>query len=113
MNNEDAIDIEDLEAFIDGLQVSFDSLDRAKSSDSRGMQAQMAKAISQLREKKLDRIKPLPKLLGHVTKEDLKQYFLNQLKELKQILESNNYNTRKKFQLVMQITKLRAKVNNF
>lgn len=109
----DQVDIEDLQAFIDGLKVSFDSLELSKSTDSQGMQAQMAKAISQLREKKLDKITPLPKLLGHVTKEDLKKYFLKQLKELKEILESNNYNSNKKFELVMQITKLREKINNF
>jgi len=109
----DQVEIEDLQAFIDGLKVSFDSLELSEPTDSQGMQAQMAKAISQLREKKLDKIKPLPKLLGHVTKKDLKNYFLKQLKELKEILESNNYNSNKKFELVMQITKLREKINNF
>ncbi|MBD3214954.1 MAG: hypothetical protein GF311_20250 [Candidatus Lokiarchaeota archaeon] len=109
----DQVEIEDLQAFIDGLQVSFDSLELSESTDSKGIQAQMAKAISQLREKKLDKIKPLPKLLGHVTKEDLKNYFIKQLNDLRDILETNNYNKRKKFQLVMQITQLREKVNNF
>ncbi|TXT65751.1 MAG: hypothetical protein BAJALOKI3v1_70053 [Promethearchaeota archaeon] len=109
----DQVEIEDLQAFIDGLQVSFDSLELNESTDSKGIQAQMAKAISQLREKKLDKIKPLPKLLGHVTKEDLKNYFIKQLNDLRDILETNNYNKRKKFQLVMQITQLREKVNNF
>lgn len=110
---EDQVDIEDLQAFIDGLQHSFDSLEYTNNKQANSMQAQMAKAISQLREKKLDKIKPIPKLLGHVTKDDLKNYFLKQLNELRDILESNKYNKHRKFELVMQITKLREKVNNF
>ena len=109
----DTVDIADLEAFIDGLKVSFDSLEHIASSNSKGVQAEVAKAISQLRSKKLDKIEPLPKLLGHVTKEDLKNLFLNRLEKLKIILESNNYPFARKFDLVMKIAKLRAKVNIF
>ncbi|MBD3196978.1 MAG: hypothetical protein GF317_18135 [Candidatus Lokiarchaeota archaeon] len=110
---DDQVDIKDLEAFMQGLQVSFDSLEQAQIDDSKGIQAQMAKAISQLREKKVAKIKPMPKLLGHVTKEDLKKFFLNQLEDLKALLESNNFNNNRKFDLVMKITQLREKVNSF
>ena len=51
-----SVDIEDFEAFINGLKVSFDSLEHVKSNNSKGIQAQMAKAISLLREKRLDKI---------------------------------------------------------
>ncbi|MBY8982564.1 MAG: hypothetical protein KGD57_06430 [Candidatus Lokiarchaeota archaeon] len=109
----DPVDIEDLEAFINGLKVSFDSLEHIQEDNSLGIQAQVAKAISQLRAKRLDKIDPLPKLLGHVTKDDLKNLFLNRLEKLKFILESNNYPFSRKFDLVMKIAKLREKVNNF
>ena len=109
----DPIDIEDLEAFINGLKVSFDSLEHIHESNSQGVQAQVAKAISQLRAKKLNKIEPLPKLLGHVTKDDLKNLFLNRLEKLNFILESNNYPENRKFDLVMKIVKLREKVNTF
>ncbi|MBY9006550.1 MAG: hypothetical protein KGD63_07305 [Candidatus Lokiarchaeota archaeon] len=109
----DPINIEDLEAFINGLKVSFDSLEHIQTNNSQGVQAQVAKAISQLRAKKLDKIEPLPRLLGHITKEDLKNLFLNRLEKLKYILESNNYPKSRKFNLVMKIVKLREKVNSF
>ena len=109
----DPVDIEDLEAFINGLKVSFDTLEHIQKDNSQGIQAQVAKAISQLRAKKLDKIEPLPKLLGHVTKEDLKNLFLNRLEKLKFILESNNYPKTRKFDLIMKIVKLKEKVNSF
>jgi len=109
----DPIDIKDLESFIDGLKYSFDSLQGIESNDTKGMQARLAKAISQLREKKLDRIPPIPRFLGVVTKEDLKNFFLDQLKYLTDLLESSEYSEHKKFKLVLKITKLREKINNF
>ncbi|TXT56293.1 MAG: hypothetical protein BAJALOKI2v1_590016 [Promethearchaeota archaeon] len=110
---DDPIEITDLEAFIEGLKTSFDSLEDAEPKTSQGFQAQLAKAISELRLKKMARTEKIPKHLGHVTKEDLKNFFLNELQYLKGLLESNDFNNRKKFELVMKITKLREKINNF
>ena len=107
------VDIRDIESFIDGLKLSFDSLDQIDSNDSKGFQAQLAKAISELRIKKVAHTKPLPKMLGHVTKKDLKNYLLEELNNLKEILENNKYNRRRRFELVMKITQLREKVNRF
>ncbi|MEJ2248794.1 MAG: hypothetical protein P8Y70_05215 [Candidatus Lokiarchaeota archaeon] len=107
------VDINDIEAFIDGLKVSFDSLDQIEPNNSKGFQAQLAKAISELRLKRVSHIEPLPKMLGHITKEDLKEFFLEELNQLKTLLEENNYHHRKRFELVMKITKLREKINNF
>jgi hypothetical protein len=110
---DDPIEITDLEAFIEGLKTSFDSLEDAEPNSSQGFQAQLAKAISKLRLKKMARTEKMPEHLGHVTKADLKQFFLNELKYLNQLLESNEFNNRKKFELVMKIAKLREKINNF
>ncbi|TXT62655.1 MAG: hypothetical protein BAJALOKI1v1_880004 [Promethearchaeota archaeon] len=109
----DPIDIKDLESFIDGLRQSFDCLEELETDGLKGMQAKLAKAISQLREKKLDKIPPIPKFLGVVTKEDLKNFFLEQLNYLKEVLESSEYSENDKFKLVMKMTKLREKVNKF
>ena len=109
----DPIDIKDLESFIDGLRLSFDSLEEIETEGAKGIQAKLAKAISKLREKKLDRIPSMPKLLGVVTKEDLKNFFLEQLNYLKEVLESSEYTENQKFKLVMKMTKLREKVNKF
>jgi hypothetical protein len=107
------VDIRDIEAFIDGLKVSFDSLEKIETNDSKGFQAQLAKAISELRLKKVAHTEPLPKMLGHVTKDDLKAFFLKELEDLKALLENNAYKPRRKFKLVMQITQLREKINRF
>ena len=45
-------DIEDIEAFIKGLKDTFDSLDEKDLKNSKGLQVQLAKAISLLRQKK-------------------------------------------------------------
>lgn len=100
------IDIEDIEAFIDGLKKSFDSLDQVDSYQ--GFQMQLAKAISSLREKKVSKIEPLPKSIKPF---DLKDYLLKKLEDLKLVLESDDIKNSKKFNLVMEIAKLREKLN--
>jgi hypothetical protein len=106
---EDQIDIEDLESFIDGLKVSLDTLDGIDPDKSKGFQAQLAKTISDLRVKKSSKVEPLPKYIGHVTKEDIKNFLIKELEELRDLLESEEYTPfpRRKFNLVMKITKLR------
>ena len=103
------IDIKDLEAFIDGLKISLDMLDGVEPSKSKGFQAQLAKAISDLRVKRVQQFEPLPKLLGNVTNEDIKNYLLKELDQLKQYLDTQEYPHRK-FELVMKIAKLRAEI---
>ena len=100
------IEVEDIESFIDGLKKSFDSLDEIKTHQ--GFQMQLARAISSLREKKVSKIEPLPKFIGSI---DMKEYLLNKLEDLKSILETDEIKSSKKFNLVMEIAKLREKLN--
>ncbi len=108
----DKIDIEDLEAFIDGLKISFDMLGDVDKLESQGFQSQLAKAISKLRLKKMDKIEPLPKLLGHYSPMKLKKYLLDKLKELNHVLETGDFGPNRKFKLVMKIAQLRARITS-
>ena len=108
----DKVDIEDLEAFIDGLKHSFDTLEDIDPTQSKGFQAQLAKAISDLRIKRAAKIEPLPKHIGQFTKEDLKNLLLKELESLQNDLDSSDYNWRKKFELVKKIALIREQVNN-
>jgi len=100
------IDVEDIEAFIDGLKKSFDNLDEIVPHQ--GFQMQLAKAISSLREKKVSKIETLPKFIGPI---DMKEFLLKKLEELKNILETDDIKSSKKFNLVMEIAKLRERLN--
>lgn len=104
--NDEHLEIGDIEDFIDGLKKSFDSLDEIESH--RGFQMQLAKVISSLREKKVSKIEPLPKIIGTV---DMKDYLLKKLEDLKSVLESDDIRSSKKFNLVLEIAKLREKLN--
>ena len=108
----DTVEIEDLEAFIDGLTTSMDTLGDIDPSKARGFQAQLAKAISDLRLKRAAKIEPLPEHIGHFTKEDLKNYLLKELITLQDHLDSSDYNRRKKFELVKKIALLREQINS-
>lgn len=108
----DKVDIADLEAFISGLQDSFDTLGNLDPSKARGFQAQLAKAISDLRLKRAAKIEPIPKHIGHFSEEDLKKMLLQELETLKDHLDSSDYNRRRKFELVMKITRLRDQINH-
>jgi hypothetical protein len=108
----DKIDIEDLEAFISGLKHSFDTLEDIDPVQSKGFQAQLAKAISDLRIKRAAKIEPLPKHIGQLSKEDLKNLMLKELESLQNDLETSEYNWRKKFELVKKIVLVREQVNN-
>lgn len=99
------IDIEDIEAFIDGLKKSFDVLDEI--DPHQGFQMQLARAISSLREKKVSKMEPLPKTIGPV---DMRKYLLRKLKDLKHKIEKDDVESSKKFKLVMEIAKLREKL---
>ncbi|MFW9973352.1 MAG: hypothetical protein ACFFDF_24420 [Candidatus Odinarchaeota archaeon] len=108
----DKVDIEDLEAFINGLQHSFDTLQDIDPTQSKGFQAQLAKAISDLRLKRTAKFEPLPKHIGQFTKDNLKNLLLKELESLQNDLETYEYNWRQKFELVKKIALLREQVNN-
>jgi len=108
--SDNKIDISDLESFIDGLKTSLDMLDGADPSQSKGFQASLAKTISTLRIKRTEKFKPLPKILGNVTKEDIKNYLLKELEQLMEYLDNQKY-PRGKFDLVKKIVHLRAEIN--
>ncbi|KKK43223.1 MAG: hypothetical protein Lokiarch_28870 [Candidatus Lokiarchaeum sp. GC14_75] len=109
---DDKVDIEDLEAFIDGLKTSLDTLGDIDPQQSKGFQAQLAKAISDLRLKRKAKIEPLPKRIGHLTNEDLKIILLKELESLQDHLDTSDYNRRKKFEVVMKITRIREQINS-
>ena len=108
----DTIEIEDLEAFIDGLTTSLDTLGDLDPTKARGFQAQLAKAISDLRLKRAAKIEPTPEHIGHFTKADLKKYLLKELETLQNHLDSTDYNRRKKFELVKKIALIREQINS-
>ncbi|MGQ4876096.1 MAG: hypothetical protein ACP6IY_18680 [Promethearchaeia archaeon] len=107
----DPIDIEDLEAFIEGLKVSFDSLGEADPLESKGFQSQLARAISMLRLKKQEKIKSKPEFIPQMNKDELKNFLLNKLEFLKTLLKDYELYPSRKFRLVMQITKLRERIS--
>lgn len=108
----DTVDIEDLEAFITGLKHSFDTLEDIDPTQSKGFQAQLAKAISDLRIKRAAKFEPLPRHIGQFNKEGLKNMLLKELESLQNDLETSDYNWRKKFELVKKIALVREQVNN-
>ena len=105
------IDIKDLESFIDGLKISMDMLDGTDPAKSKGFQAQLAKTISDLRVKRAQLFEPLPKILGNVSKEDIKNYLLKELSTLMDYLDKQEY-PEGKFTLVKKIVDLRAEISN-
>lgn len=108
----DQIDIADFEAFISGLKDSLDTLGNLDPGKAQGFQAQLAKAISDLRTKKTAKIEPIPIHIGHFTRGDLKKYLLKELGSLQDHLDSTDYNRIRKFNLVLKIAKIREQVNS-
>jgi hypothetical protein len=108
----DSIEIKDLEAFIDGLKNSFDRLGDASLSESQGFQAQLAKAISALRVKKAAKFEPLPDFNKPTSKDDIKNFLLTQLELTKSLIESGESSKRRRFELALEIVKLREKIND-
>ena len=109
---EDPIDIEDLEAFINGLKNSFDALGNSDPTESHGFQSQIARTISMLRVKKQEKTPSEPDFVGKFTKEGLKTFLLKKLDDLKDLLDENQSYPSRKFKLVMQITQLRARIRD-
>jgi hypothetical protein len=105
----DKIEVEDLEAFIDGLITSFDTLGDIEPGKAQGFQGKLAKAISDLRTKRADKIEPLPKHIGPI---DLKKLLLKELETIQDQLDASDYNPRNKFKLVKKIALIREQVNS-
>jgi len=107
----DVVEIEDLEDFINGLKISIDTLGNADPTKSHGFQAKLAKTISALRGKISDKVEKNPEFIGHFTKQDLKKYMMKKLDKLRDILDSGEYPSYKKFRLVKDIAQLREKIS--
>jgi len=105
------VEIEDLEDFINGLMTSIDSLGNADPTKSHGFQAKLAKTISALRGKISDKAEKNPQFIGQFTKQDLKSYLMKKLGKLRNILDSGEYPSFKKFRLVKDIAQLREKIS--
>jgi len=114
MNDHDSYDIEDIEAFIKGLKDTLDALDEEDLKNSQGLQVKFAKAISLLRQKKTAKIEKMPILdfKKPASREVLKNFLFNKLEFLKNHLDSEEIPISKKFNLVMQIAKLKEKINS-
>ena len=102
--------VQNLELIIKDLEKSIDSLDNATSIE--GIQAKLARAISELRGERINKIESIPINSGQASKQDLKNFLLLRIEDLKDLLESSDSNNRKKFDLLMEITQLRAKISN-
>ena len=104
--------VQNLELIIKDLEKSIDSLDNATSIEAKGIQAKLARAISELRGERMNKIESIPINSGQASKQDLKNFLLLRIEDLKDLLESSDSNYKKKFDLLMEITQLRAKINN-
>ena len=78
MSEEDHFGIDDIESFIKGLRETIDSLSESDPESYHGMQLQLARAISLLRNKKLVKIVQIPKVNSETpdSKEGLKNFLL-------------------------------------
>jgi len=112
MSKEDHFGIDDIESFIEGLRETIDSLSETDPK-SYGMQLELARAISLLRNKKLAKIIQIPKVNSETpdSKEGLKNFLLNKLELLKTHIDSENIVYSRKFRFLKQIVQLREKIN--
>jgi len=107
-----AYNINDLEAFINGLRFSFDQLNKAESEESKGFQFQLARVISNLRVKKRAIIEQNPSFNARLSKEDMKKVLHEQLEQMKVFLENCEYNSRKRSEMLLKIEYLDKRINN-
>lgn len=107
---EDPVDVKDIEDFINGLQDSFDSLESASDDQAQGFQMKLAQAISSLRLKKISKIDTPPDRIGKMSREELKNYFLDKLELLRNLIDSDEVNRHRRFTLLMKMAKLREKI---
>ncbi len=106
----DEIDATDIEAFIDGLKTSFDSLETMSKTETHGFQSQLAKTISELRIKKSSQLQKLI-IKPEMKKEDIKKLLLRQLEVLKENLENQqDLNSARRIRLVRDIVQMRERI---
>jgi len=108
-------DIDDIEAFIKGLKDTFDKLDTtADLKDAQGLQSNLAKAISLLRNKKIALFEPQFDPNAPTTKEEMKNFLIKELELLKNLLDSDEFKDKssKKFDLALKIANLRETIKN-
>lgn len=106
----DNMDAENIDAIINDLKTSFDSLENVDIEQSQGFQVKLAKTIASLRALKVTKMAPIsaPK------DKESRNYLLNQLDFFVYMLENvSDSDQEKKFELVMKIAKLREKINSF
>jgi len=104
--------VQNLELIIKDLEKTIDSLEDTSSAEAKGIQAKLARVISNLRGERIDKLDSIPINSGQASKEDLKSFLLLRIEDLKDLLESSDSNFKKKFDLLMEITQLRAKISN-
>ena len=105
----DNMDAENIDAIINDLKTSFDSLENVDIEQSQGFQVKLAKTIASLRAMKVSKMEPAR---GPKDKES-RNYLLNQLDFFVYLLESmDDSDQKKKFDLIMKIAKLREKINS-
>ena len=103
------MDAENIDAIINDLKTSFDSLENVDIEQSQGFQVKLAKTIASLRALKVTQMAPAraPK------DKESRNYLLNQLDFFVYMLENvSDSDQEKKFELVMKIAKLREKINS-
>ncbi len=104
----DNLDAENIDAIIQDLKVSFDSLENVDIEQSQGFQVKLAKTIASLRAMKVAKMEPA----RTPRDKESRNYLLNQLDFFVYMLESmDDGDQKKKFDLIMKIAKLREKIN--
>ncbi len=114
MTKTELYDIDDIEAFIKGLKDTFDKLDTNDFKDVQGLQSNLAKAISLLRNKKIALFEPQFDPNIPTTKEEIKNFLIKELELLKNLLDSDEFKDKssKKFNLALKIANLRERIKN-
>ena len=102
--------VQNLELIIKDLEKSIESLENKTSIE--GIQAKLARAISDLRGERISKIESIPIKSGQASKQEMKNFLLLRIEDLKDLLDSSDINFKQKFDLLMEITQLRAKISN-
>ena len=103
------MDAENIDAIINDLKTSFDSLENVDIEQSQGFQVKLAKTIASLRAMKVSNMESAKTLKD----KESRNYLLNQLDFFVYMLENmEDDDQKKKFDLIMKIAKLREKINS-
>ena len=103
------LDAENIDAIINDLKTSFDSLENVDIEQSQGFQVKLAKTIASLRAMKVSNMESAKTLKD----KESRNYLLNQLDFFVYMLENmEDDDQKKKFDLIMKIAKLREKINS-